>query len=239
MADGSTKPIEKVKPGDEVLADDPEDDENPKAYEVIAVPKNWTKRLIHIDIDEDGDSKADAHYRVTGKHPIWTTERGWQDAVDLKAGDRLLTEKLKKVRVIGVFEEQIEVDTYNLTVAGVHTFYVVDAGVAVLVHNTDVPLPSFDAREAAFEFAGMTNSDEITFSKVDPATGTVVEFKGADGAKVGYDGPHDSPGPYHDQQHISAQTGGKRSSGEGKRQNFPYGGEQHPSRSKEKPPACP
>jgi hypothetical protein len=106
---------------------------------VIAVPKNWTKRLIHIDIDRDGDGKSDAHYRATGEHPFWTTERGWQHAVDLKIGDQLLTEQLEKVRAIGVSVEAIKVDTYNLSVAGVHTFYVVDAGLAVLVHN-ETPL---------------------------------------------------------------------------------------------------
>ena len=34
------------------------------------------------------------------------------------------------------------------------------------------------------------------------ATGTVVEFGGAKGSKVGYDGPHSSPGLYHDRQHM-------------------------------------
>lgn len=56
--------------------------------------------------------------------------------------------------------------------------------------------PNFDAaRTTAFEKAGMTNPADVQFSKVDPKTGTVVEFKGPNGAKVAYDSPHDSPGP--------------------------------------------
>jgi RHS repeat-associated protein len=92
--------------------------------------------------------------------------------------------------------------------------------------------PNFDkAREAAFKTAGMTDSSKVQFSKVDPKTGTVVEFKGPGGAKVGYDGAHpNSPGPYHDQQHISAQSAGKRGEGGATRENFPYSGDQHPSR---------
>jgi RHS repeat-associated protein len=91
--------------------------------------------------------------------------------------------------------------------------------------------PSFDsARRAAFEKAGMTDASKVQFSKVDPNTGTIVEFKGQGGAKVGYDGPHSSPGPHHDAPHISWQSAGKRSSGEGKRGNEPYSGPQHPSR---------
>ena len=50
------------------------------------------------------------------------------------------------------------------------------------------------AREAAFDSAGMTNPENIRFSKYDDKTGTVVEFKGDGGAKVGYDGPHAKEG---------------------------------------------
>ncbi len=83
-----------------------------------------------------------------------------------------------------------------------------------------------EAREMAFERAGMTNPDEITFSKVDPETGTVVEFKGPGGAKVGYDAPHTTPGPGHDSPHISWRSAGKETAG-----NITYDGPQHPSRS--------
>lgn len=86
------------------------------------------------------------------------------------------------------------------------------------------------ARKAAFEKAGMTDPSKVQFSKVDPKTGTVVEFKGEGGAKVGYDGPHKSPGPHHDTQHISWQSAGKRESGGAQRGNEPYSGSRHPSR---------
>jgi RHS repeat-associated protein len=91
--------------------------------------------------------------------------------------------------------------------------------------------PNFDAaRTTAFEKAGMTNPADVKFSKVDPKTGTVVEFKGPNGAKVAYDTPHDSPGPGHDQPHVGWQTEGKRSAGGTERGNIPYEGSQHPSR---------
>jgi hypothetical protein len=92
-------------------------------------------------------------------------------------------------------------------------------------------LPDFDtARREAFDKADMTDPSNVQFSKVDAETGTVVEFKGPDGAKIGYDGPHQSPGPNHDTQHISWQSAGKRNTGGGERGNIPYGGPQHPSR---------
>jgi len=69
------------------------------------------------------------------------------------------------------------------------------------------------ARRGAFESAGMNYPINVTFSKVDEKIGTVVEFKGEGGAKIGYDGPHASPGPHHDTQHISWPSAGKRGDG--------------------------
>ena len=119
---------------------------------------------------------------------------------------------------------------------GVETLRAVDHGVeaargAGATAVAGKGAPNFDvARRTAFERAGITDPSKVQFSKVDPKTGTVVEFKGPGGAKVGYDGPHQSPGPHHDTQHISWQTGGKRTSSGRERGNEPYSGPQHPSR---------
>ena len=82
----------------------------------------------------------------------------------------------------------------------------------------------------------MTDPSKVKITKYDDATGTAVEFKGPGGAKVGYDGPHASPGPHHDVQHISWQSAGKRSSGGAQRGNIPYDGPRHPSRPGRKDP---
>ena len=130
---------------------------------------------------------------------------------------------------------------YNLNVASPDTYLV--SSIGLVVHNTneckpDVPkagAQNFDqARREGFEKAGMTNPADVRFTKVDPKTGAVVEFKGKDGAKVAYDAPHDSPGPHHDKPHVGWQSGGKRNSGGANRGNIPYEGPQHPSRSNKK-----
>lgn len=87
-----------------------------------------------------------------------------------------------------------------------------------------------EARREAFESAGMTDPDKVKITKYDEKTGTAVEFKGEGGAKVGYDGPHESPGPHHDTQHISWQSAGKRGTGGAERGNIPYEGPRHPER---------
>lgn len=95
---------------------------------------------------------------------------------------------------------------------------------------------NFDiVRRQAFELAGMTNSESVTFSKMDPVTGTVVEFKGVGGAKVAYDAPHadvDSA-QGRDKPHVGWQTSGKRGCGY-KRGNIAYGGPHHPHRTDQK-----
>lgn len=97
--------------------------------------------------------------------------------------------------------------------------------------------PDFDtARRQAFERAGMNNPVNVSFSKMDPTTGTVVEFKGKGGAKVAYDAPHadmDST-QGHDKPHVGWQTAGKRGCG-CERGNITYKGQQHPHRPDQKP----
>ncbi|MBJ9324197.1 hypothetical protein I5501_18435, partial [Citrobacter freundii] len=105
-------------------------------------------------------------------------------------------------------------------------------GLALLEHQ-----PDFDAaRRTGFENAGMINPEDVTFSKVDPQTGTVVEFKGPNGAKVAYDAPHADMDVTagHDKPHVGWQSAGKRGSGGANRGNVTYDGPQHPHRSDSK-----
>ena len=98
--------------------------------------------------------------------------------------------------------------------------------------------PDFDsALREAFKIATGGDSN-VTFSptKVDPITGTEVEFVGSNGSKIAFDAPHaDMDGELgHDKPHIGAQSGGKRSSGGASRKNLTYDGKQHPFRSPNK-----
>ena len=47
VAGGSTRPIEEVKEGDEVLADDPTDSGEPMAFKVAARLENFTEQSCH------------------------------------------------------------------------------------------------------------------------------------------------------------------------------------------------
>jgi hypothetical protein len=55
MADGSTKAIEDIKPGDMVCADEPETAEGPVMRPVLHTIEGKTMRLIKITFDKNGD----------------------------------------------------------------------------------------------------------------------------------------------------------------------------------------
>ena len=151
MADGTTKPIQEIKKGEKVLARDPDKESLIDSYEVIETLKNYTLHFIHIHVDKDGDGIADAVVKATGEHPFWTKNKGWKNALDLKYWDVLEDVDEKSLIVLKVEEEEIVADTFNLTVAGVHTFYIKRNGVSILVHNTGKDDKDFIYRELSPE----------------------------------------------------------------------------------------
>jgi hypothetical protein len=130
MANGSTKPIEEVGPGDRILADDPKTPEPPRDYLVAATKTNWTQHIVLIEVDG-----STAPIEATGEHPFWTENSGWVAAKALRPGDILLSAESEPVRVSNVTKVSQVTPTYNLSVSGVHTFFVVVGDESVLVHN--------------------------------------------------------------------------------------------------------
>lgn len=137
MADGSTKPIEDVEEGDWVLADDPDDGLPPTPREVTAWHLNWTEHLTEVFIDRDGDAMPDGSVEATREHPFWTQNRGWIDAQDLQSGDLLLDASGHVSRVTATKSINAVEPTFNLSVDGMHTFFVMAGDESVLVHNTN------------------------------------------------------------------------------------------------------
>jgi hypothetical protein len=105
---------------------------------VVALPRNWTEHVVHVEIDGGGELKA------TRNHPFWVEGRGWTAAKNLRANDRLTDDRGEPVAIKRAWVEDRTTGTYNLSVEGVHTYYVSAGGVPVLVHNVFVypdPLP--------------------------------------------------------------------------------------------------
>lgn len=135
MADGSTKSIEDVKEGDEVLAADPSDGQPAGPHKVQELHENWTRRLIHILVRKDGDVGSGGEIQATGEHPFWTVNRGWVNAKDLVAGDRLLSPYGDEPVVVSITSAPTVTATYNLSIEGTHAFFVMAGDTPVLVHN--------------------------------------------------------------------------------------------------------
>jgi hypothetical protein len=129
LADGTTKPISEIEVGDEVLAYDPDTGERGPRE----VTHLWVHRDTLVDL-EVGESPI----TTTEDHPFWNvTDRAWQPAVELDTGDLVLTAGGGTLRVDGLDWSTTSVGTaYNLTVDGIHTYFVQAGSEEILVHNT-------------------------------------------------------------------------------------------------------
>jgi RHS repeat-associated protein len=127
MADGTTKPISRVKVGDMVLAQDPETGE----IGARKVTDAWVHDDDLVRLEIDGDV-----VRTTEDHPFWNdTDREWQRADQLDHGDQVLTSDGRRVKVGVLIGSAGRGSAYNFTVEGLHTYHVLFGTDAVLVHN--------------------------------------------------------------------------------------------------------
>ncbi|MGN9807089.1 RHS repeat-associated core domain-containing protein [Micromonospora sp. L32] len=133
MADGTGQPISKIAPGQEVLAQDPQTGEN-SAQPVQQVHVNRDKALTNLSLQV---AKGDfVKLKTTQHHPFWSETRGrWVDAGDLQPAERLRAKDGELVTVAKV-DNFLDLKTMrDLTVAALHTYFVLADNTPVLVHN--------------------------------------------------------------------------------------------------------
>ncbi|MFD6967699.1 ricin-type beta-trefoil lectin domain protein [Streptomyces sp. NPDC059949] len=144
MADGSHRPISSLRVGDAVLAGDPAIG-TVRSEPVTDTFQHTADGLVTIGLADGGSLET------TPGHKIYAEKRGWVLASELRAGDRLLRPNGERVTVAGVRgdTDAASQQVYDLTVGGLHTFYVRAEGARasdVLVHNcmnlNDELLPS-------------------------------------------------------------------------------------------------
>ncbi len=79
--------------------------------------------------------------RATGPHPFWVQGRGWTEAKDLVAGNRLQQGEGGEAEVVSVSDTGTREAVFNFAVDGFHTYYVGTSG--IWVHNAcrvgDIP----------------------------------------------------------------------------------------------------
>ncbi|MCX5091850.1 ricin-type beta-trefoil lectin domain protein [Streptomyces sp. NBC_00365] len=134
MGDGSHKAIRDIRLGDLVRATDPETG-RPSVRRVTDTLRHNTRRLVDITV-------ADGRLSSTPGHRFFVEGRGWTLVSALHMGDSLRTPD-GTFRTVTAVKDRAGLtpqDVFDLTVDGIHTFYVSTEGAhpqSVLVHNCE------------------------------------------------------------------------------------------------------
>ncbi|QWF83872.1 RHS repeat domain-containing protein [Amycolatopsis sp. CA-230715] len=145
MADGTRRPIEDVKVGDQVVTTDPESGRTEPHLVARTIIGTGQKDLVQLTIDS-GDERAPQVTTVTAtaNHPFWVpSHQEWMDAADLLPGDVLLTSTGTWVHVTAIKHWTALQRVHNLTVDEVHTYYVAPSSTSLLTHNDSCPIKTY------------------------------------------------------------------------------------------------
>ncbi|MFE4968313.1 ricin-type beta-trefoil lectin domain protein [Streptomyces sp. NPDC056660] len=159
LADGRRKAIRDVRYGDRLLATDP-DTGRTLGEPVTDTFSHSARVLLDITLADGGSLTS------TPGHNFYVDGRGWTLASDLRADDSLRAPDgtLRTVAAVLDRNDAAPLTVYDLTVSGLHTFYVVAGSAPVLVHNCKNLVAD------AQEFSGLAHAlDEHT-------AGTAVGF---------------------------------------------------------------
>lgn len=138
LANGSTKAINQVKPGDFVLTAEPGTDQKEKHKVTKVHVTTHDRDFVTVTIATKQGPKT---LNTTALHQIYdSTTKSWTRARDLNAGDRLQTADGSTAKVVNSRTYSDHKITYDLTVDGLHTYYVVAGDAALLVHNCNTEL---------------------------------------------------------------------------------------------------
>ncbi|MFI6285031.1 polymorphic toxin-type HINT domain-containing protein [Streptomyces sp. NPDC051018] len=133
LADGSTKPIEKVRTGDRITTTDPGTGKEVVREVVGTIVTEDDKEFVELTVTHDGKTST---LITTTTHPFWVeSEQSWTDAGDLKPGTRLTTPDgaIAVLEDTRYFEKRQR--THDLTVGNLHAYYVLAGATPILVHN--------------------------------------------------------------------------------------------------------
>jgi RHS repeat-associated protein len=134
MADGSRKVIEQVEVGEKVLATDPTTGRTEAREVTDVIVGDGEKRLVEITVATGGGKTSTV--TATDEHPFWVDGLNrWVNAKDLKPGYRFQTADHRSATVVGTHTRTRHHRVYNLTVDGIHTYYIAAGDRKILVHN--------------------------------------------------------------------------------------------------------
>jgi RHS repeat-associated protein len=153
LADGTRKSIEKLELNDKVIASDPISGKSLTEPVTRTIIGRGMKDLVDITITtslRDG-SRRSAIVTATAGHRFFVPKRmAWIDAGGIAVGDHLAGRVRGQMPVVTAVRAHSETTTvYNLTISGIHTYFVAAGSTLVLTHNCGGP-----GRELLGEDAG-------------------------------------------------------------------------------------
>lgn len=100
------------------------------------------KHLVEVAVTtKSGSGKVAA----TGEHPFWGDDQGrWLDVKDLKPGHRLRSADGDQATVTNTRPWTETRKVHNLTIDGIHTYYVEAGTTPVLTHDSNCAEPWLD-----------------------------------------------------------------------------------------------
>ncbi|MFC7806710.1 RHS repeat-associated core domain-containing protein [Streptomyces olivaceus] len=144
LSNGTTKPIEDVALGDKIKTTDPETGETTTREVVGTILTKDDKEFVDLTVttasaagtEKPGSPAPPASLVATTTHPFWVESADrWIDAGDLRPGMTLHTSTGDRVTITATHHYTKLQRTHDLTVEGVHTYYVLAGDTPVLVHN--------------------------------------------------------------------------------------------------------
>ncbi|WP_239158311.1 ricin-type beta-trefoil lectin domain protein [Streptomyces sp. SID13726] len=145
MADGSRRSIDTIAEGDRLLATDPKTGTT-RSAPVTATFSHRADELVELTVADGG------RLLTTPGHRVYVQGSGWTTVKELRVGDLLRTRDGASDAVTGLRTVAAPSAVWDLTVADLHTFYVLAGVTPVLVHNCDGTLPNdlYDEIEARY-----------------------------------------------------------------------------------------
>ncbi|MFF9213988.1 MULTISPECIES: RHS repeat-associated core domain-containing protein [unclassified Streptomyces] len=136
LVDGSTKNIEDVTLGDKVVVTDPDTGTTTVREVAGTIVTEDDKHFVDLTITTKNGQSAVIISTTT--HPFWVaSEHQWVEAGNLKPGTTLRTPSGDTVALTAIHHFAKRHRTHDLTITGIHTYYVLAGKTPVLVHNSN------------------------------------------------------------------------------------------------------
>jgi RHS repeat-associated protein len=136
MADGTSKPIEQVQAGDQVLAS-PHDDPKAAPTSCAVVETYHNEPRATIDLVFETGAGEQLTLSATPSHRFYVSEADWMIASEIEPGSKCLARDGSILTLIKRSEPSDPQPVYNLHVSRAHTYFVGESdALSALVHNT-------------------------------------------------------------------------------------------------------